>query len=259
MIGKRGTVYLVGAGPGDPGLMTVRGMKLLSGADVVVHDRLVSREIIACARSDAEIIDAGKGRGIHRADQDRINRVLTGFARCGLRVVRLKGGDPFVFGRGFEELSACRKAGVDCVVVPGVTSAVAVPAAAGIPVTLRGVARSFAVVTAETAAGLSKSDPDYVALSGIDTLVVMMGRGKLGIITDGLLAAGRDPDTPVACISHGTTPRQRVIRATLRTIVEAVEGADLRAPMITVIGEVIGAARRALDRLVQDVMESTSP
>jgi uroporphyrin-III C-methyltransferase len=252
----RSTVYLVGAGPGDPGLMTVRGMSLLQQADVVVYDRLVSADLLEFARGDAELIDVGKGPGRKSVTQKKINQLLVERATAGRSVVRLKGGDPFMFGRGFEELVACRGAGVDCVVIPGVASVAAVPAAAGIPVTLRGVARSFAVITAKTGVGLADSRHDYDALSRIDTVVILMGRHKLSTIVDGLRCAGRADETPVACISHGTTPRQREVFSTLGKIVERVEGAALEAPMITVVGEVVAVSRATVDDAIAAIYGS---
>ncbi len=174
--------------------------------------------------------------------QDEINRLLVDRARQGREVVRLKGGDPFVFGRGSEELAACREARVHCDVVPGVSSAIAGPAAAGIPVTARGIARSFAVVTAHQAG--DGAEPEVAGLVGVDTVVVLMGRSSLPAFTARLIAAGRDPATPAACIQSATTPAQRVAVATLATIAEAAEREGLEAPVITVIGEV---ARMAAD------------
>ena len=238
----RGTVHLVGGGPGDPGLITARGLELLRQADVVVHDRLVGPALLEEARPGAELVDVGKGRGHAPLPQEEINRLLVERARAGRSVVRLKGGDPFVFGRGSEELEACRAAGVPCDVVPGVTSAIAAPAAAGIPVTARGIARSFAVVTAHQAG--EQSEADLAPLVGADTIVVLMGRSSLAGFTAGLIAAGRDRSTPAACIQSATTPDQRVTIATLGTIAEAAERDGLEAPVVTVIGEVasMGAA-----------------
>ena len=238
----RGTVHLVGGGPGDPGLITARGLELLRRADVVVHDRLIGPALLVEARPGAELVDVGKGRGHVALAQQEINRLLVDRARAGRTVVRLKGGDPFVFGRGSEELEACRAAGVSCEVVPGVSSAIAGPAAAGIPVTARGVARSFAVVTAHQAG--EGGATDLRPLVGVDTLVVLMGRSGLPGFTTDLIAAGRDPDTPAACIQSATTPDQRVTIASLSTIAAAAERDGLEAPVVTVIGEVarMGAA-----------------
>lgn len=247
MTQERGVVYLVGAGPGDPGLITVRGRDLLRTADVIVYDRLIGRELLASARRDAELIDVGKVPGRHRVPQQQINEIIVDRARRGLTVVRLKGGDPFVFGRGFEEWTACRDAGVECVVVPGVSSALAAPAAAGIPVTCRGVARSVAIVTAENA---SETGPEFdaKALARIDTVVILMGRARLAEVTQSLIAAGRDPSTPAACIERATTPRQRVTVATLASIAEAVEREGLCAPIVTIVGEVAACAADAAAR-----------
>ena len=243
----RGVVYLVGAGPGDPGLMTVRGRDLLRSADVIVYDRLIGRELLAEARGEAELVDVGKVPGRHRVAQEQINEIIIDRACRGLTVVRLKGGDPFVFGRGFEEWTACREAGVECVVVPGVSSALAAPAAAGIPVTCRGVAGSVAIVTAENA---DETGPafDAKALARIDTVVILMGRAKLAEVTRSLMQAGRNPSTPAACIERATTPRQRVAVATLATIAQAAERDGLCAPIVTVVGEVAAYAADATAR-----------
>jgi uroporphyrin-III C-methyltransferase len=232
-----GAVHLVGGGPGDPGLITSRGLDLLRQADVVVHDRLAAPELLREARAGAELIDVGKGVGLAPYSQDEINALLVAHARLGRTVVRLKGGDPFVFGRGSEEAAACRQGGVEVHVVPGVSSAIAGPAAAGIPVTARGLARSFAVVTAHQA-GPDGETVDLRGLAGVDTLVVLMGRSCLGSLTSQLIEAGRDPDTPAACIQSATTPEQRVTRATLATIAAAADRDGLEAPVVTVIGAV---------------------
>ena len=232
-----GPVHLVGGGPGDPGLITSRGLELLRIADVVIHDRLIGPELLREARADAELIDVGKGPGHAPYAQAEIDALLVSRARLGRTVVRLKGGDPFVFGRGSEEAAACREAGIPVYVVPGVSSALAGPAAAGIPVTARGLARSFAVVTGHTA------EPDGVpadlgGLAGVDTLVVLMGLANLAALASRLVAAGRDPATPAACIQSATTPEQRVTRATLGTIAEAADRDGLRSPVVIVVGAV---------------------
>jgi uroporphyrin-III C-methyltransferase len=231
-----GTVHLVGAGPGDPGLITARGLELLRRADVVVHDRLIGPELLGEVRPNALLIDVGKGPGHAPYSQAEINDLLVEQAGQGHTVVRLKGGDPFVFGRGSEEAEACNQARVPVQVVPGVSSAIAGPAAAGIPVTARGIGQSFAVVTAQQADGPA----DLTGLAGVDTLVVLMGRAHLGQLTTQLVAAGRDPATPAACIQSATTPEQRVTRATLATIAAAVERDGLESPIVTVIGAVAG-------------------
>ncbi|MEO8503471.1 MAG: uroporphyrinogen-III C-methyltransferase [Acidobacteriota bacterium] len=239
-----GSVSLVGAGPGDPGLITRRGLELLRAAQVVVHDRLVGRELLLEAPPEARLVDAGKAPGRVPLDQVTINDLLIAEARSGHRVVRLKGGDPFVFGRGFEELLACREAGVRCEVVPGVSSAIAGPAAAGIPVTLRGVARSFAVMTAQTGASAladAQGGPNWPALARTDTLVILMGGTQLKGVRGALLDAGRSPQTPVAIVESATLPRQRVTRATLATLGRVEPGAG--APAVLVVGEVARFAR----------------
>ncbi len=233
-----GAVHLVGGGPGDPGLITARGLELLRGADVVVHDRLIGPGLLQEARAGAELVDVGKGRGHAPYSQDEINALLIERARRGSTVIRLKGGDPFVFGRGSEEAAVCREAGVPVFVVPGVSSAVAGPASVGIPVTARGLARSFAVVTAQGAEGVT----NVSGLAGVDTLVVLMGRGALRVVATQLIAAGRDPDTPAACIQSATTPEQRVTRATLSTIADSADRDGLESPMVTVIGAVAALA-----------------
>lgn len=232
-----GFVHLVGAGPGDPALITVAGLRALQLAQVVIFDRLVNRDLLNEAPTDAERIDVGKRPGDAPVTQDEINRMLVTRAGQGLRVVRLKGGDPFIFGRGFEELSACRDAGIDCIVVPGVSSAIAAPEVAGIPLTLRGVSRSFAVLTAETAPDTANAI-DFSQLRGIDTLVILMGRSRLDSIARTLIAAGWSPATPVACIEQATTGAQRNISATLATIAALAERMELSAPMVTIIGQV---------------------
>lgn len=235
----RGIVYLVGAGPGAPDLITVRGRELLRRADVVVFDRLVDPRLIDQAGPRARRIDAGKAPGRVALTQEEINARLIAEARAGNLVVRLKGGDAFIFGRGGEELTACRAAGVACIVVPGVTSAAAAPASVGIPLTQRGVARSFAVITAEGGAELAPPAHDFAALTHIDTLVVLMGRASMAEWTQALIAAGKPADTPAACIASATTARQQTVTAPLAKLAEAVEQAGLAAPVVTVIGEVV--------------------
>ena len=228
--GRGGTVSLVGAGPGDPGLITAKGLELLRSADVVVYDRLVSHALLAQAPAEAERILRG-------TDQEDVNALLIKRAREGLNVVRLKGGDPFVFGRGAEECAALRAAGVPYQVVPGVTSATGVPAAAGIPVTHRGVASAFAVVAGHECEG--PSDLDWEALARVPTLVVLMGLSALPDIVARLRAQGAAPDTPVAVIASGTLPEQRTVVGSLGDIADLVAGAGLEPPATVVIGEVV--------------------
>ena len=231
-----GRVALVGGGPGDPDLITVRGRRLLAAADVVVVDRLAPRALLDELAPDVEVIEAGKRPERHTLRQDEINQTLISLARQGKFVVRLKGGDPFVFGRGGEELLALAAAGVPCEVVPGVTSAVAVPAAAGIPLTHRAVSRQFTVVTGHDAL-------DWRNLAALDgTLVVLMGAARVEQIAKELTKAGRDPATPVAVVESGTTTKQRTTFGTLETIGNLVAAVGVRAPAVIVIGAVAALA-----------------
>jgi uroporphyrin-III C-methyltransferase len=232
---KMGMVYLVGAGPGDPELITVKGLRLLEQADVVVYDRLASRQLLEWVPSTARRIDVGKAPGDQRWPQDRIQTLLIAEARRGRRVVRLKGGDPFVFGRGGEECGALVEAGVPFEVVPGVSCAVAAPAYAGIPVTHRRYTSAFAVVSGH-GSGENSCDLDWDALARIGTLVVLMGLGRLESIVSTLRAHGRSASTPVAVISRATCPDQRVTRGTLQDIVRKASG--LRSPATIVVGRV---------------------
>lgn len=231
-----GQVFLVGAGPGDPELITVRGLRLLQRAEVVVYDRLANPALLAEAPAPAERIYVGKRPGQHAMAQEAINRLLVARAQVGRQVVRLKGGDPFVFGRGGEEAAACAAAGVAWEVVPGVTSAIGVPARAGIPVTHRSVAAAFAVVTARRAAG--EPEPDWAALARIDTLVILMGVGRLPEITRLLVAHGRTPSCPAALIEQGTLEGERLLRAPLADLAAAAVRAGVRPPATIVVGEV---------------------
>jgi uroporphyrin-III C-methyltransferase/precorrin-2 dehydrogenase/sirohydrochlorin ferrochelatase len=231
---QRGHVALVGAGPGDPGLLTLRGRELLRRADVVVVDRLVSPELLALVPDHAEVVVAGKTPGGDGADQDDMNTLLIDEGRRGRRVVRLKGGDPYLFGRGGEEALACAAAGIDCDVVPGVTSAAAVPALAGIPLTHRGIADGVTVVNGH-AVGV-----DWAALTVTSrTLVVLMGVGRIGRIATALLRHGRCAHTPVAVIERGATPAERVLVSTLERVAEDASRAAIANPAVIVIGEVV--------------------
>lgn len=233
-----GVVYLVGAGPGDPGLITVRGLECLRRADVVIYDRLVNPALLDEAPVWAERIFVGKAPGVHTFRQEEINALLIRRARAGQVVVRLKGGDPFVFGRGGEEASACTAAGVRWEVVPGVTSAVGVPACAGIPVTHRGLSNAFAVITAHRANG-QNDDLNWAAIAAIDTLVVLMGVGRLSHVVAMLTGHGRSPETPAAIIERGTQSGERIVTGTLGDIVERATLAGIRPPAIIVIGEAV--------------------
>ncbi len=235
-----GSVALVGAGPGDPRLITVRGLTVLRRADVVVYDRLVDRRLLREARR-ARLIFAGKASGDHALPQDEINALLVGHARRGRRVVRLKGGDPFVFGRGGEEAAALSAAGIPFEIVPGVSSAVAAAAYAGIPVTHRGMAASFAVVTGHEACEGSRVDWARLA-TGVDTLVVLMGVSALPRIAQTLIANGRPPSTPAAVVSSGATARQATLVDRLDRI--AARAAGVAPPAVVVIGEVVRLRER---------------
>ncbi|MDG4820317.1 uroporphyrinogen-III C-methyltransferase [Asanoa sp. WMMD1127] len=240
-----GRVALVGAGPGDPELVTVMGRRLLAEADVVVADRLAPGLLLDELRPDAELIDAAKNPYGPARTQEEINQLLVDRARQGKAVVRLKGGDPFVFGRGGEEVIACAEAGVPVTVVPGVTSAIAVPAGAGIPVTHRGVAHEFTVVSGHLAPDDPESLVNWPAVAQqAGTIVVLMGLRHLSAIAATLIAHGRPGVTPAAVIQEGTTASERRVTATLATIADAVAGAGLRAPAITVVGDVVTALRR---------------
>ena len=242
--GPRGGVVLVGGGPGDPGLITVRGRQAISQADVVVADHLGPQALLSSLPSDVEVIDASKlPRGRSMA-QEQINALLIEHALAGKRVVRLKGGDPFVFGRGMEELEACVAAGVPVEVVPGVTSAVAVPALAGIPVTHRGLTHEFVVVSGHLPPGHPKSLVDWAALGRLrGTVVVLMGVDTAPTIAAALIEHGRPDTTPVAIVSDGSTSSQRTVRTTLRELPKAVADEGVRPPAVWVVGEVVGLNR----------------
>ncbi len=240
-----GTVYLVGAGPGDPGLITVRGLAALRSADVVVYDRLgVSPALLDHASRNAERIFAGKSARKHAMTQAQINRLLVSKARAGATVVRLKGGDPFVFGRGGEEAEALATAGVPFEVVPGVTSATAGPAAAGIPVTHRDWAASVAIATAHEAPGKAGSRLDWEALARADTAVLLMGVERLAEVAKALIASGKPRSTPTAVIASATLPSQRTVTAPLSRIATAAKRARIEPPAITVVGEVVRLRER---------------
>ena len=226
------TVHLVGAGPGDPGLITRRGLELLRSCDALVHDTLVSPELVAEASGDALVISRD------RMDQNRVNELLVELGRAGLEVVRLKGGDPFVFGRGGEEALALAEAGTEFEVVPGVSSIAAVPAAALVPVTHRGVADTVTVASGRSADG---GEPDYKALvAGGGTIVLFMALTRLGRVAEGLVQAGLDPSTPAAVVSRGTLPDQQTVTAPAAEIAEAAEG--LASPALLVVGHVVAVS-----------------
>lgn len=227
-----GFVALVGGGPGDPGLLTTRGRRLLAEADVVIIDRLAPHGVLQELAEDVEVIDVGKMPDHHPIPQDEINELLIDRARQGKVVVRLKGGDPYVFGRGGEELIACQAAGVHVEVVPGVSSAIAVAAAAGIPVTHRGISRGFTVLTAH-------DDIVNVPQSAAHTIVLLMGVSRLRTTCIALMTAGNDPETPVAIVESGCTPDQRVTVGTLTTIADRADAIGAQPPAVTIIGGVV--------------------
>jgi uroporphyrin-III C-methyltransferase/precorrin-2 dehydrogenase/sirohydrochlorin ferrochelatase len=232
-----GHVALVGGGPGDPGLITTRGRRALAEADVVVVDRLAPRALLDELEPGVEVVEAGKAPHAHTLTQDEINRLLVERARAGQRVVRLKGGDPFVLGRGGEELAACLAAGVDVEVVPGVTSAIAVPGAAGVPVTHRDLARQVTVVSAHDA------DTDWETLARLrGTLVLLMGVGRLGEHMDRLVGHGLAATTPVAVVEDGTLPTQRTTLGTAATIADRAREVGVRNPAVVVVGDVAALA-----------------
>jgi uroporphyrin-III C-methyltransferase/precorrin-2 dehydrogenase/sirohydrochlorin ferrochelatase len=239
-----GRVTLVGGGPGDPGLITVEGRALVADADVLVVDRLAPRGLLDTVDDDVEVIDVGKAPYRHGATQQEINELLVDRAGRGLHVVRLKGGDPFVLGRGGEEVAACTEAGVPVHVVPGVTSALAGPAMAGIPLTHRGIAADFAVVSAHLDPTHTGSTVDWAALaSGPATLVLLMAMERLESVCQTLIGHGRSADTPAAVVQEATTPAQRTLTSTLGSLADDVRQAGMGSPAVVVVGEVVRLAR----------------
>ena len=237
---KPGKVSIIGAGPGDPGLITLKAVEALRLADVVIYDNLVNEELLKYARANARFIYAGKQGGDHTLSQDSINALLAGEALEGHTVARLKGGDPFIFGRGGEEAEVLAANNIPFEVIPGVTSAIAVPAYAGIPLTHRGLTSTVAFITGHEDPTKEKSDIDWQALCGIGTLVFLMGVKNLAQITDALISRGKSPDTPAALIRRGTTPHQQSLTGTLGGIVEMARINQFKPPAILVVGEVVG-------------------
>ena len=237
---QAGVVWLVGAGPGDPDLLTLKAARIIAAAQVVVHDGLVSDEILAMAPASARLINVAKRKSRHTLPQEEINRLLVGLALQGLTVVRLKGGDPFLFGRGGEELSACRAAGVECQVVPGVTAALAASALAGAPLTHRALAQSVTFVTGHAAHG--EPDLDWPALArGNQTVVIYMGLSTAGLIAGRLLAAGRDAATPALVVINASRDNEQRLATTLGQLGQAVQ--SLSGPALLMIGEAMALAR----------------
>lgn len=243
MPASNGHVYIVGAGPGDPGLLTVAGARALARADVVLYDALSSPALLRHVRPGAEVRYVGKRSGQHALAQEGIEALAVRLARSGKIVVRLKGGDPFVFGRGSEEAIACARAGIPFTVIPGISSALAAPAYAGIPVTHRGVSSSFMVITgSEAGAGTPGITAGWEAAARAGTLSILMGASTLGEAMSRLMASGKDPATPAACIRWGTRPDQQVVRGTVGDIAAIAAQAGLSAPLVTVVGPVVNLA-----------------
>ncbi|GKV65045.1 MULTISPECIES: uroporphyrinogen-III C-methyltransferase [unclassified Sporosarcina] len=234
-----GKIWLVGAGPGDPDLLTVKAVKTIELADVILYDRLINQDILQYAKPDAELIFCGKLPKHYFVQQDTINFLLVQHAMQGKQVVRLKGGDPFIFGRGGEEAAFAVKHHIPFEVVPGITSGIAAPAYAGIPVTHRDYSASFAIVTGHRKEGAEEEDKWEALAKGIDTLAVYMGVSNLPYIAEQLIRHGKNPDTPVAFIHWGTTETQNTVTATLQTMTETAHREDVRNPSMIIIGEVV--------------------
>jgi uroporphyrin-III C-methyltransferase len=235
-----GKVYLVGAGPGDPGLMTLKGKALLECADVVIYDALVSSQILAMINPQAELIDAGKRKGRHSLLQSETNDLLIKKAKDNAIVVRLKGGDPFIFGRGGEEMEELVNAGIPVEVIPGITSGIAAPAYAGIPLTHRAYSSSVTFVTGHESAGKYRPEVNWNAIAlGSETIVVYMGIHNLNYIIKQLTDAGLNPETPVALVRWGTRPEQEELIGNLSTIIEKIAEVGFEAPAIAIIGNVV--------------------
>ena len=239
-----GKVYLVGAGPGDPQLLTIKAVRVLKEADVVIYDRLVGEEILCLAPKSAEMIYVGKQTGKHEVPQNKITELIIEKAESGGKIVRLKGGDPFIFGRGGEESEVLIEKGIKFEVVPGVSSAVVAPAYAGIPLTHRDYAASVAIITGHRA-GDAEKPIDWVKIANaVDTMVILMGVESLDGIVDKLLKGGVSADKPVAIVESGTYPKQRTLIATLGTITKKAEAEKIKPPAVIVIGEVANLGRK---------------
>ena len=241
-------IYLVGSGPGDPGLFTLKGLRCMKEADAIVYDRLAPESLLEHAKPGAELIYVGKKPGEPSMPQEEINALLVDLGRAGKTAVRLKGGDPYVFGRGGEEALALIESGIPFEVVPGVTSGIAAPAYSGVPVTHRGISASVAFVTGHEDPTKDSSDVDWASIAnGADTLVLYMGVGRLREISSELISAGRRHETPVAVIRWGTFPEQRTVTGTLEDIADRVEEVNLKPPAVTVIGDVVALREAGLD------------
>jgi uroporphyrin-III C-methyltransferase len=235
----KGRVYIVGAGPGDPDLITVKGLRCLQQADVILYDRLVNPDLLLHAKAEAQLIYCGKLPQYHTMKQETINHFLVKYAKKGLQVVRLKGGDPFVFGRGGEEAEECAKQEIPFEIVPGITAGIAASAYAGIPVTHRTLSKSFAFITGHQV-GDEVAEHQWSHLAhAVDTICVYMGVSHLSTITDRLIQGGKSAQTPIALIHWGTLSDQQIVTGTLETIVERVKDAGISNPSMIVIGEVV--------------------
>jgi uroporphyrin-III C-methyltransferase len=230
-------VYLIGAGPGDPELLTLKALRLIKSADVILYDRLINQEILLFAKPDCELVYVGKEDGKHTIEQEKINELLLRYAHTKEVVVRLKGGDPFIFGRGGEEALFLAEHGVEFEIVPGVSSFYSVPAYAGIPITFRGISSSFAVITGHEDPRKEKSNIDWESLKGINTLIVLMGVSRRKEIAKRLIEVGRDPKEPVAFIENGTTEKQKVILTDLYEL--STNPPEVSPPAIMVVGSVV--------------------
>lgn len=235
----KGIVYIVGAGPGDEELITVKGLKCIEKADIILCDRLVNKDLLNYAKRDAKIISCGKLPNCHTMQQNTINLELVKYAKEGKVVTRLKGGDPFIFGRGAEEAAACQEAGVPFEIIPGVTSSIAAAAYAGIPVTHRDYGSSFAIVTGHRKEGEADTLHWESLASSVDTLAIYMGMKNLSYITNQLIVHGKSKETPVALIHQGTTNKQRTVIGTLETIFEKAMQAQVKNPSMIIVGEVV--------------------
>lgn len=254
-----GKVYLVGAGPGDPELITIKGLKAIQQADVIIYDRLAPASLLDEAPSHAERINAGKAQHDHKLKQPEINALLVEKARQGLTVVRLKGGDPFVFGRGGEEALYCAAAGVPFSIIPGVSSAVAVPAYAGIPLTHRDLASAFTVFTGHEHPDKPESQIDYPAMAAAaraGTLVILMGATYMETIVARLIESGIDPQRPAACIEWGTTEKQRLVVTILADLPAQAKAANLFSPALTIIGDVVTLRDKGLHWFQPPILEN---
>ncbi|MDQ0214031.1 uroporphyrin-III C-methyltransferase [Oikeobacillus pervagus] len=256
-----GKVYLVGAGPGDPELITVKGLKAIQEADVILYDRLINKKLLTFAKEGTELIFCGKSPNHHHLQQETINYLLVNQAKMGKIVTRLKGGDPFVFGRGGEEAEFLAKHNVAFEIVPGVTSGIAAPAYAGIPVTHRDYSTSFAVVTGHRKNGECEEIKWEALAKGIDTLAIYMGVSNLPYIQKQLIQHGKSPNTPVALIHWGTTNDQRTVTGTLETIVEITLREKIENPSMILVGEVVQLREKIAwfeEKLKQDTLEVSS-